>query len=72
VRRLEWDAWSDILCETEHLRNIWKMVAEAASEDQCWIYRRRALHQLRETIREDAYYSGQLPPCAPLWRFGQE
>jgi len=27
------------------------------------------LKKLRETVGEEAYYSGQLPPYVPLWRF---
>jgi hypothetical protein len=31
--------------------------------------RRQALKQLRTLIGAEAYYTGQLPPHVPLWRF---
>jgi hypothetical protein len=69
VRRHEWEELTEALCETDRLREIWQAAAEAASEEQIWICRRRALLRLQELIGEEAYYTGNLPPCVPLWRF---
>jgi hypothetical protein len=33
--------------------------------------RRQALKKLRETVGEDAYWSGCLPPHVPVWRFAR-
>jgi hypothetical protein len=69
VRRHEWEELSDVLGETDRLREIWQAAAEAAAEDHIWVCRRQALRRLQELIGDEAYYSGNLPPCVPLWRF---
>lgn len=69
LRRHEWDVLTEALRETDELMQIWQAAREATAEEQHWVCRRRALHRLRELIGSDAYASGELPPCVPLWRF---
>jgi hypothetical protein len=69
VRRHEWDEVTEVLGETDRLREVWQAAADASSEDHIWVCRRRALKRLKELIGEEAYDAGNLPPCVPLWRF---
>jgi hypothetical protein len=57
------------LDEARDLYRVWTTVRRAGMTEESWVSRRRALGQLRETLGEQAYYGGQLPPCVPLWRF---
>ena len=59
------------LQETDHLYQIWDTVRDARCEYYYVTVRRQALKRLRELLGEQAYYSGQLPPYVPLWRFAQ-
>jgi hypothetical protein len=59
------------LQETEHLYQIWDTVRDARCEYYYVTVRRHALKRLRELAGDEAYYSGNLPPCVPLWRFRQ-
>ena len=58
-----------VLRETDELYKVW----DAVRDSQCQIYfisvRRQALKNLRNMIGPEAYYTGQLPPHVPLWRF---
>jgi hypothetical protein len=69
VRRHEWEELTEILSETDRLREVWQAAAEAVAEDHIWVCRRQALRRLQELIGDEGYYSGNLPPCVPLWRF---
>ena len=57
------------LQETDRLYLIWDKVRDARCPYYYVTVRRQALKQLRELVGDDAYYSGNLPPCVPLWRF---
>jgi hypothetical protein len=57
------------LQETDYLYQVWDTVRDARCEYYYVTVRRQALKRLREMLGEDAYYSGQLPPYVPLWRF---
>lgn len=57
------------LQETEQLYQIWDTVRDARCEYYYVTVRRQALKRLRELVGEESYYSGQLPPYVPLWRF---
>jgi hypothetical protein len=59
------------LQETEQLYQIWDNVRDARCDYYYVTVRRHALKRLRELAGEEAYYSGNLPPCVPLWRFRQ-
>jgi hypothetical protein len=57
------------LAETDQLYRVWDTVRDAKC-DYYYVYvRRRALQQLREQVGETAFYTGQLPPYVPIWRF---
>jgi|SRR5579884_917154 len=58
-----------ILDETERLYQVWDTVKDARCECYYVPFRRRALKKLRDLIGPEAYYTGALPPAAPLWRF---
>jgi hypothetical protein len=55
--------------ETNQLHRIWEKVYDARSGIYYVSVRRNALKQLREMVGVDAYYTGQLPPHVPVWRF---
>ena len=57
------------LDEARDLYRVWVTVRRAGMTEESWVSRRRALSQLREALGEQAYYSCQLPPCVPIWRF---
>ncbi|HLN29149.1 MAG TPA: hypothetical protein VK395_15475 [Gemmataceae bacterium] len=59
----------EALQEAKHLARIWALVDAAGCQSQSWVCRRKALLHLRELLGPEAYYSGTIPPCAPLWRF---
>jgi len=69
VRRLDWDELTEVLSETDRLREVWQAAADATSPDHIWVCRRRALKRLKDLIGEEPYDAGSLPPCVPLWRF---
>ena len=55
--------------ETDHLYRIWDAIRDARCDYYYITVRRQALQQLRELIGAQAYYSGNLPPHVPMWRF---
>jgi hypothetical protein len=57
------------LAETDHLYRVWDAVRDARCDYYYITVRRQALAQLRDLIGAQAYYSGDLPPHVPLWRF---
>jgi hypothetical protein len=57
--------------ETERLYQIWDTVRDARCDYYYVTVRRQALKKLRETVGEDAYWSGCLPPHVPVWRFAR-
>jgi len=57
------------LTETDHLYRIWDAIRDARCDYYYITVRRQALLQLREMIGAEAYYSGNLPPHVPVWRF---
>jgi hypothetical protein len=64
--------WWDLrltMQETDRLYQIWDTVRDARCDYYYVTVRRQALKHLRELVGDEAYYSGSLPPCVPLWRF---
>ena len=55
--------------ETERLYQIWDNARDARCDFYYITVRRQALKKLRDLIGDEAYYTGTLPPCVPLWRF---
>jgi len=69
VELIHWWELRMALEETEQLYQIWDAVRDARCDYYYVHVRRQALKRLREQIGDQAYYSGDLPPCVPLWRF---
>jgi hypothetical protein len=60
------------LQETDHLYQVWDKVRDARCPYYYVTVRRQALKRLRDLVGEESYYSGNLPPCVPLWCFREE
>lgn len=69
---LELPHWWDLreaLQETDRLYQVWDTVRDARCEYYYVTVRRQALKKLQEMVGMEAYFSGQLPPHVPTWRF---
>jgi hypothetical protein len=66
-----WWELREAVQETERLYQIWDTVRDARCDYYYVTVRRQALKKLRETVGEDAYWSGCLPPHVPVWRFAR-
>jgi hypothetical protein len=69
VEPAHWWELREALQEADRLYQIWDTVRDARCEYYYVAVRRQALKRLRELIGEEAYFSGNLPPHVPLWRF---
>jgi hypothetical protein len=69
LERVHWWELRVALQETDRLYQIWDSVRDARCPYYYVTVRRQALKRLREMVGEDSYYSGNLPPCVPLWQF---
>jgi hypothetical protein len=69
LEQLHWWELRTALHETDRLYQIWDKVRDARCDYYYVNVRRQALKQLRELVGDEAYYSANLPPCVPLWRF---
>jgi hypothetical protein len=69
VELSHWWEHQATLQETEQLYQVWDTVRDSRCEYYYVTVRRQALKRLRELLGAQAYYSGQLPPYVPLWRF---
>jgi hypothetical protein len=61
--------YEEVLQDIERLYTIWDKVRDAKCEYYYVTVRREALKDLRDLIGCQNYYSGQLPPCVPVWYF---
>ena len=66
---IHWWELRTALQETDQLYQVWDAVRDARCDYYYVTVRRQALKRLRELIGGEAYYSSNLPPCVPLWRF---
>lgn len=57
------------LMETDQLYRVWDLVRDARCEYYYVTVRRQALLNLRETVGSVSFYTGELPPHVPVWRF---
>jgi len=57
------------LYETDQLYAVWNNLRDAQSEFYYVTVRRRALLAVRQLAGDTAFYSGNLPPHVPVWRF---
>lgn len=69
VELSRWWELRTILQETDQLYQVWDTVRDARCEYYYVTVRRQALKRLRELVGTQAYYSGELPPYVPVWRF---
>jgi hypothetical protein len=72
--RLAWegdraDIISEAVRETERLYKLWDAMREAKSDYGYVTFRRFALKRLKDSLGDQAYQAGQLPPYVPDWRF---
>ncbi len=66
-----WWELHEALMETDRLFQVWDTVRDARCDYYYVTVRRQALKKLRETIGDQAYYAGMLPPHVPTWRFAR-
>ena len=62
-------AFRAALHETDTLYRVWDAVRDAKCEFYYITMRRQALKKVRNMIGAEAYYTGNLPPHIPTWRF---
>jgi hypothetical protein len=62
------DAIHVVCRDADHLYEIWDCVRDAQCEYYYVTVRRQALERVRELIGSQAFESGSLPPCLPVWR----
>jgi hypothetical protein len=55
--------------ETDRLYQIWDSVRDARCDFYYVTVRRQAMKKLKMLIGNEAYFSGELPPYIPTWRF---
>jgi hypothetical protein len=66
-----WWELHEAVQEADRLYQIWDMVRDARCDYYYVTVRRQALKKLRESIGPQAYYTGNLPPHVPVWRFAR-
>jgi len=59
----------DALQEADHLYHVWDTARDARCDYYYVTVRRQALKRLREMVGVEAYYTSNLPPHVPVWRF---
>jgi hypothetical protein len=69
VELVHWWDLREAIQETDRLYQVWDTIRDARCEYYYVPFRRQALKRLRETLGPEAYYTGNLPPHVPLWRF---
>jgi hypothetical protein len=71
VNLSRWWEFRAVLQETDQLYQIWDTARDARCDYYYVTVRRQALKKLRELVGAEVYYSGEMPPYVPLWRFQQ-
>lgn len=65
-----WWYWQEVLTETDYLYHTWDWLhAAQGGEGRDEVYWRHSLLRLRELLGDEAYFTGVMPPAAPVWRF---
>ena len=64
-----WWEYHEVITEVDRLYQIWDTIRDSRCEYYYVTVRRQALKRLRELLGQDDYYTGQLPPYVPVWRF---
>lgn len=61
--------YSKALVQCQTLRTLYDSVRDAKTDYMYITIRRLALAKIRQTIGDEAYYTGTLPPALPTWFF---
>jgi hypothetical protein len=61
----------EMLHEVDRLYTIWDTVRDARCDYYYVTVRRQALKKLKDMVGDEAYYSANLPPHVPIWRFAR-
>jgi hypothetical protein len=64
-----WWEHREAILEADRLYQVWDTLRDARCDYYYITVRRQALKKLRQTIGDQAYYSGVMPPHVPVWRF---
>lgn len=64
-----YDYYNNILNETNIIYNIWTNLYYSNANYYSVYTRRLFLKEVREQIGYENYYSGNMPPSVPIWRF---
>lgn len=64
--------YREMLEETDRLYHVWDAVRDSRCDTFYVTTRRLALKRLRDLVGSEAYYSGNLPPYVPTWRFQEK
>lgn len=67
------NAWTmaQVILETDELFKVWDLARDTRCDYYYMTVRRQTLNKLKELIGDQAFYSGQLPPHVPVWRFAR-
>jgi hypothetical protein len=63
------DLYHNAIQETDRFYHQWDAVRDAQCEFYYVTVRRAALKKLRESIGDEAFTTGKMPPYVPNWRF---
>lgn len=66
---VRWREFREAAQEADALFRVWDAARDAACDYYYVTVRRDALRKLRSLLGDDAYFSADLPPPVPLWRF---
>lgn len=69
VELVRWWELQEAVQETDRLYAVWDLVRDARCDYYYVTVRRGALKRLRDMVGPELYYSGNMPPYVPLWRF---
>jgi hypothetical protein len=66
------ELYREMIRETDRLYSVWDAVRDSRCDSFYVTTRRLALKRLRDMIGPEAYYTGNLPPYVPTWRFQEK
>lgn len=66
-----WWEFREVLQEVDRLYQVWDTVRDARCDYYYVTVRRQALKKLKETLGEEDFFCGKLPPHVPVWRFSR-
>ena len=72
LREQDWGFWNAAAQETEYLRCCWICITLYPGEIEGEDFWHMWLGHLQDRIGKTAYFSGQMVPAVPVWRFHQK